>query len=234
MSAAPASLRLPFSVSLTLALSSPPCPLFRLSFYLNLSGRSGRNCLLSSSVLSDYNGSPNTRFSQETTRLMSWSEGERYSCPLQSFVVSLLFSRIGSVLSYLNSSTHRGSIDFHLETCAPSSRSALSRFRCNGHSLLLSSYLSKIGSIENSCCRVCGHLSSHSALSSNGIDVPLALWRHSVSLRPLVQALGSCPASGAPWSSAMLPSLGRGRIATTTALYRCTQFNITRLHKIQR
>ena len=34
--------------------------------------------------------------------------------------------------------------------------------------------------------------------------------------RPLIQALGSCPASGAPWSSAMLQSHRRGRVATTT------------------
>ena len=39
---------------------------------------------------------------------------------------------------------------------------------------------------------------------------PLTLWRLSVSLRPLVHTLGSCLASGAPWSSAMPPSLGRG------------------------
>ena len=45
---------------------------------------------------------------------------------------------------------------------------------------------------------------------------PLTLWRLSASLRSLVQALGSCSDSGAPWSSAMPPSLGRGRIATTT------------------
>ena len=32
------------------------------------------------------------------------------------------------------------------------------------------------------------------------------------SLATLVQALGSCPASGTPWSSAMPPSLGRGRV----------------------
>ena len=48
---------------LTLVLSSPPCPLPHLSFHLKLCGRSGRNCLLSPSVLSDYNGSPDTRFS---------------------------------------------------------------------------------------------------------------------------------------------------------------------------
>ena len=61
-----------------------------------------------------------------------------------------------------------------------------------------------------------GHLSSHSALSSFRLFAPLALWRLSVFLRPLFQALESCPASGAPWSSAISPSLGRGWIATTT------------------
>ena len=30
---------------------------------------------------------------------------------------------------------------------------------CNGHSLLLGSYLTRIGRIENPCCSVCGHLS---------------------------------------------------------------------------
>ena len=57
--------------------------------------------------------------------------------------------------------------------------------------------------------------SSHSALSSYELFAPLALWRLSVSLRPLIQALGNCPASGAPWSSAMPPSIGRGRVTTT-------------------
>ena len=49
------------SSCLTLVLSSPPCPLLHLSSYLKLCGRSGRNCLLCPSVLSDYNGSPDTR-----------------------------------------------------------------------------------------------------------------------------------------------------------------------------
>ena len=56
---------------LTLVLSSPPCPLLHLSSYLKLCGRSGRNCLLSAPVLSDYNGCPDTRFSRGATRLMS-------------------------------------------------------------------------------------------------------------------------------------------------------------------
>ena len=36
-------------------------------------------------------------------------------------------------------------------------RCALSRLRCNGHSLLLSCYLSRIGRIENPSCSVCRH-----------------------------------------------------------------------------
>ena len=85
--------------SLTHALSLPLCLLFRLSFYLNLSGRSGRNCPLSPPILSGYNGSRDNRFSRKTTRLMSWPDGERYLRPLQSLIVSLLFiSRIHSFL----------------------------------------------------------------------------------------------------------------------------------------
>ena len=38
-------------------------------------------------------------------------------------------------------------------------RCVLSRLRCNGHSLLLGSYLSRIGRIENLSCSACGHSS---------------------------------------------------------------------------
>ena len=104
-----------FSYYLTFVLSSPPCPLLHLSFCLKLCGRSGRNCLLSPPVLSNYNGSPDTRFSWGMTRLISWPDGERYLRPLQSLVVSLLlsltstliFSRTGGVLSHQSILTHR-------------------------------------------------------------------------------------------------------------------------------
>ena len=80
---------------LTLALSSPLCPLLHFSLYLKLSGR---NCLLSPPVLSGYNGSPDTRFSRETTWLMSWPNGERYLCSPQSLVVSLLLSLVSTLV----------------------------------------------------------------------------------------------------------------------------------------
>ena len=71
-------------------------------------------CLLFPPVLSDYNGSPDTRFSRGTTRLMSWPDGERYLHSLQSLVVFLLLSlvstlvlsRTGGVLSHQSSLTH--------------------------------------------------------------------------------------------------------------------------------
>ena len=85
-----------------------------LSSYLKLCGRSGMSCLCPS-VLSDYNGSPDTRFSRGTTRLMSRPDGERYLRPPQSLVVSfllslvptLVFSRTGGVLFHRNSLTRR-------------------------------------------------------------------------------------------------------------------------------
>ena len=166
--AASTSLPLLFSSYLTLVLPLPPCPLLHLSFYLKLSGRSGRNCLLSlPPVLSGYNGSPDTRFSREATRLMSWPVGERYLCSLQSLVVSLLlplvstlvFSRTGGVLS-LEILRHTGSLDFHRGTVLPRHACCVfTRLLCNGHSILLSSYLSRIGRIENSFCSACGHSS---------------------------------------------------------------------------
>ena len=88
-------------------LSSPPSFLLLQTFW--------QDCLFSPPVLSGYNGSPGTRFSRGTTRLMSWPDGERYVCPLRFLVVSLLlslvstllFSQTGGVLSHRNSLTHR-------------------------------------------------------------------------------------------------------------------------------
>ena len=169
VSAAPTSLPFffPFFSSLTPALSLPPCLLLHLSFYLNISGRYSRNCVLSSPVLSGYNGSPDTRFSQGTMRLMIWPDGERYSYPLQSLVVSLFhlshppsLSRIGGVFFYLNSSAHSVP-QFSLRSLIVLPRHArcvLPRLRCNRHSLMLSCYLFRIGKIKKPCS-ACGHSS---------------------------------------------------------------------------
>ena len=104
-----------FSSYLTLVLFSPPRSVFHLSSYLKFCGRSGRKYLLSSLVLSDYNGSQDTHFSRGTTRLMNWPDGERYLRPPLSLVVSLLLSlvftllffRTGGVLSHRSSLRRR-------------------------------------------------------------------------------------------------------------------------------
>ena len=99
-------------------------------------------------------------------------------------------------------------------------RCVFSRLRCNRHSLLLGSYLSSIGRIENSSCSACGHSSQDTSdliLHCPAMDsLRHSLFGDSLSLQPLVQALGSCSASGAPWSPSMPPFLGRGRVTTTT------------------
>ena len=153
-----------FSYYLTLVLSSPPCPLLHLSCYLKLCGRSGRNCLLSPPVLSGYNGSPGTRFSRGTTRLTSLPNGERCLCPPQSLVVSFLLSLVSTLffsrtVSSKYFDTQVPSISTEKLVLPRHARCVLSRLRCNGHSLLLGSYLSRIGRIENPSCSACGHSS---------------------------------------------------------------------------
>ena len=58
------------------------CSLLHLSFNRNFSGKSSWNCFVFLPVLSGYNGFPDTCFSPETARLMSWPDEERFACPL--------------------------------------------------------------------------------------------------------------------------------------------------------
>ena len=185
---------------------------------------------MSPPVLIGYNGSPDTRFFRETTRLMSWPDGELYLRTLQSLVVSLLslvstlvFSLTGGVLSYVNFSTHRFLRFSPRNLCSLVMLAVFSfHLRCIEHSLLLS-YLFRIGRIENPSCSACGH-SSHDTFHLI-LHCPAThslgrlLFGDSLSLYDSGQALGSCPASEASWSSAISPSLERGQVTTTTTIY---------------
>ena len=91
-------------------------------------------------------------------------------------------------------------------------RCMLSRLRCNGHSLLLSSF---VGLAESRMLYAApaepAQDTVHLILHCPDMDFLRGLiFGDSLSLPPLVQALESCRASGAPWSIAMPPSLGRG------------------------
>ena len=136
--------------------------------------------------------------------------------PLISPIHSSLFSDWRRTASSKFFNTQVPSISTEELVLPCHARCVLSRLRCNKHSLLSGSYLSRIGRIENPSCSACGHSSqdtSHLILHCPATEsFRRSLFVDSLSLRPLVQTLGSCPASGAPWSSAMPPSLGRGRV----------------------
>ena len=121
--------------------------------------------------------------------------------------------------SFLFSEWRRTTSSKFFDTQAPSisteelvlprhARCVFSHLHCNGHSLLPSSYFfnwqNREFDMQLMRTPVPGHLSGHSALSSYGVFAPLALWRFTVYLQPLGQALGSCPASRAPCYSSML------------------------------
>ena len=218
-------------------LSSPPSFLLPQTFW-----QIWQKLSSFSPVLSGYNGFPDTRFSRGTTRLMSWPDGERYLRPLQSLVVSLLlslvstrvFSRTGGVQSHRNSSTHRLPRFFTEKLVLPRhARCVLSRLRCNEHSFLLSSYLSRIDRIENPSCSARGHTSqdtSHLNLHCPATDcLRRSHFGDSLSLcdfwsRPLgvarllgLHGLSPCP-----------HPLGRVRVTTTTKFI-CTFYVIRAL-----
>ena len=98
--------------------------------------------------------------------MRSWPDGEHYSCPLQFLVVFLLpfvFTRLFSdwrciVLSKFFD-TQVSSISTEELVLPCHAHYALSHLRCNGHSLLSSSYLTRIGRMKNPSCSACGHLS---------------------------------------------------------------------------
>ena len=142
--------------------------------------------------------------------------------PLISRIHSRLISNWRRTVSSKYFDTQVPSISTEELVLPRHARCVFSRLRCNGHSLLLGSYLSRIGRIENSSCSACKHSSqdtSHLILHCPATDfLRRSLFGDSLSLRPLVQTLGSCPASGAPWCLAMPPSLGRGRVTSNNSI----------------
>ena len=154
------------SSCLTLVLSSPPCPLLHLFSYPKPCGRSGSNCLLSPPVLSGYNKSPDTRFSRRTTRLTSFARRGALLAP--SAIPCSLSSLISRIHSRLISDWRRTVSSKYFDTQVSSISTEglvlprhaccfLSSLRCNGHSLLVGSYLSRIDRIENPSCSAWGH-----------------------------------------------------------------------------
>ena len=98
----------------------------------------------------------------------------------------------------------------------------LSSLRCNGHSLLLSSYFSRIGRIKNPSCSACGHPSQDTSHLNVHRPATDSLRARSLATLCLSLSTTSGPDSGKLpgfWGSMVFcnaPSLGRGRVATIT------------------
>ena len=98
---------------------------------------------------------------------MSWPDGERCLRPpltlvsLSSYLSYPLLSFLGLVdtVSSKYFDTQVSSISTEELVLPRHARCVLSRLRCNGHSFLLGSYLSRISRIENPSCSACGHSS---------------------------------------------------------------------------
>ena len=88
------------------------------------------------------------------------------SCSL-SFLISRIYSSFFSDLRHTVSSkffdTQVPSISIEELLLPCHARCVFSRLRCNGRSLLLSSYLSSSGRIENPSCSACGHPSQNTS-----------------------------------------------------------------------
>ena len=136
-----------------------------------------------------------------------------------SFVSTLVFSRTGGALSHPNFLAHR-SFGVHSKCVLPRHAGCVHSHLCNGYRFLLSFYLSRIGNTEYPSSSDCVLPTQDTSLLSL-CTVQLRTQRRrlfgdSLSLYDLwSSSWGSFPTAGAPWSSAMPPSLGRDRIATT-------------------
>ena len=220
VSAAPTSLPFLFSFRLTLVLSSPSCSLLRLSFYLNLWQIWQELCSLSCSIrlqwVLEHTILPGNDAADELARRGALPR------PLLSLVVSLLlslvstlvYSRTEGVLSHRNSLNHK--FPRYLQR--------------NLYSLVMLAVSSLVYAATDTAffwVLISLGLAESRILPASPVDTrprtPLISWC-SVQLRNLCAArsfrslclsttsgagTGSCPASGAQWSSAMPPSIGR-------------------------
>ena len=149
---------------LTLALYSPPFSFLHLSFYLNLCQK--LFSLFSSSIrlqwVPGHSFLPDDDSADELARRGALLVPSAIPCSYSSLVSGIHFSLFSDCRRTVSSKffdTQVPSIFTEELVLLRHACYVLSRLRCNGHSLLLSSYLSRIGRIENPSCSSCRHRS---------------------------------------------------------------------------
>ena len=167
VSAVPTSLPLHFaSLHLLplLCLSSPPCLLLHVSFYLNLwqiwqELSSLSYCSIRLQWIPGHSFLPGTVLVDELARRGVLFVPYAVPCSL-SLISRVHFSLLSDWRRTVSSKffdTQVPSISTEELVFPRYACCAFSRLRCNGHSQLLSSNLSRIGRIDNPSCSACGH-----------------------------------------------------------------------------
>ena len=172
-----------FSYYLTLVLSSPPpflLPESLWQIWQELSSLS--SCSIRLQLVPGHSFLPKNDAADELARRGALLAPSAIPCslsPLTSRIHSCLISDWRRTVSSQFFDTQVLSISTEELVLPRHARCVLSRLRCNGQSILLSSYLSRIGRIENPCCSACGHSSqdiSHLILHCPATDsAPLTL-----------------------------------------------------------
>ena len=158
VSAAPTSMPFLFSFSPTLALSWPLCPLHSSNPLADLPSLS--SCTLGLQWIPEHSFLPRNSATDELARRGALLVPSAVPCslhPLTSRIHSCIFSDWRCTVSSKFFDTQVSSVSTEELVLPLHGRCVLSRLRCNRDRFLLSTYLTRIGRIENPSCSASGH-----------------------------------------------------------------------------